>query len=171
MQCNGFTKSTPLLWLMNMVLTLFYKNFNSLAKITIHNFWLIESLKTQLCSKNTLRLLQCQLQSGLSNCLVTNIIIYWSIVPWTNLVFISKLFILTKWIPWKGLHITSNQIKSKTTWSSYWIKLHPGWPGCSLHKVFVCEKELIILKISSHDPISRSNSQAIATNIRVILLK
>lgn len=96
MQCNGFTKSTPLLWLMNMVLTLFYKNFNSLAKITIHNFWLIESLKTQLCSKNTLRLLQCQLQSGLSNCLVTNIIIYWSIVPWTNLVFISKLFILTK---------------------------------------------------------------------------
>lgn len=80
--CNvmEFTTSTPLLWLMNMVLTLFYKNFNSLAKITIHDFWLIESLK-----------LQCQLQRGLSNCLVTNIIIYWSIMPWTNLGFYFKI--------------------------------------------------------------------------------
>lgn len=51
------------------------------------------------------------------------------------------------------------------------IKLHPGQPGCSLHKVFVCEKELVILKISSHVPIDRSNYHSIVTNIGVILLK
>lgn len=53
--CNvmEFTTSTPLLWLMNMVLTLFYKNFNSLAKITIHDFWLIESLNTTLFKESS----------------------------------------------------------------------------------------------------------------------